>query len=154
MGNEWNNHSSISECKLSDLEKFLSATVYLSAKLRLQQEAELKRLEEETAQRIEEAVRKNVEERMETEEVKEEIERRTKDAYEKMILDVEIQLKKEKESALNEARRKEVSFVVCSFNVASLFVWVLFFGILTESSKWDLHLRNKLGEKEKSWIRC
>lgn len=54
-------------------------------------------------------MRKNVEERMNTEEVKAEIERRTKEAYEKMLLDVELQLRKEKESALNEARRKEVS---------------------------------------------
>lgn len=101
-----------------------------SAKLRLQHEAELKRLEEETARRIEEAVRKNVEERMKTEEVKEEIERRTKEAYEKMFLDVEIQLKKEKEAALNEARRKEVSLVV-----AALFVLFSGFGILAETNK-------------------
>lgn len=88
---------------------------------RLQHEAELKRLEEETARRIEEAVRKNVEERMNTEEAKAEIERRTKEAYEKMLLDVEIQLKNEKESALNEARRKEVSLIALLFN----FFWVL-----------------------------
>ena len=88
---------------------------------RLQHEAELKRLEEETAWRIEEAVRKNVEERMNTEEAKAEIERRTKEAYEKMLLDVEIQLKNEKESALNEARRKEVSLIALLFNV----FWVL-----------------------------
>lgn len=88
---------------------------------RLQHEAELKRLEEETARRIEEAVRKNVEERMNTEEAKAEIERRTKEAYEKMLLDVEIQLKNEKESALNEARRKEVSLIALLFNV----FWVL-----------------------------
>lgn len=88
---------------------------------RLQHEAELKRLEEETARRIEEAVRKNVEERMNTEEGKAEIERRTKEAYEKMLLDVEIQLKNEKESALNEARRKEVSLIALLFN----FFWVL-----------------------------
>lgn len=58
---------------------------------------------------------------MKTEEVKEEIERRTKEAYEKMFLDVEIQLKKEKEAALNEARRKEVSLVVCSILRLCLF---------------------------------
>lgn len=87
----------------------------------MQQEAELKRLEEETARRIEEAVRKNVEERMKTEEFIAEIERRTKEGYEKMFLDVELQLKKEKESALHEARRKEVSCVVL-FNV--LLLWL------------------------------
>lgn len=60
---------------------------------------------------------------MKTEEVKAEIERRTKEAYEKMFLDVEIQLKKEKESALNEARRKEVSLAVCSM----LLLYLLWF---------------------------
>jgi C4-dicarboxylate-specific signal transduction histidine kinase len=130
--------------RLYDLEKFLLASVislifflnlFSLTKCRLQHEAELKRLEEETAQRIEEAVRKNVEERMKTEEVKEEIERRTKEAYEKMFLDVEIQLKKEKEAALNEARRKEVSLASCLFNFAALFVWFSGFGILAETKK-------------------
>lgn len=97
-------------------------SLFFHGKLRLQHEAELKRLEEETARRIEEAVRKNVEERMSTEEVKEEIERRTKEAYEKMLLDVEVQLKNEKESALNEARRKEVSLVALSFNFCCFIV--------------------------------
>lgn len=64
-------------------------------------------------------MRKNVEEKMKTEQVIAEIERRTKEGYEKMFLDVEIQLKTEKESALHEARRKQVSFLVL-FNVLLL----------------------------------
>lgn len=72
-------------------------------------EAELKRLEEETAQRIEEAIRKNVEERLSSDEVQLEVERRIEEGRKKLLEDVEAQLQKEKEAALNEARQKEVS---------------------------------------------
>lgn len=76
---------------------------------RLLLEAELKRLEEETAQRIEEAIRRNVEERLSSEEVKMEIERRIEEGWKKLLEDVQAQLQKEKDAALNEARQKEVS---------------------------------------------
>lgn len=79
--------------------------------IRLQQEEELKHLEEETAKRLEEAIRKKVEEKMCSEEVKLEIERRIEEGRRKAFDDVELQLKNEKEAALTEARRKEVSIL-------------------------------------------
>ncbi|KAL5145999.1 Uncharacterized protein HKD37_06G015914 [Glycine soja] len=72
-----------------------------------QHEEELKLLEEETARRLEEAIRKNVEEKLNTEEVKLEIERRVAEGVKKLFDDVEAQLEKGKEDALTEARRKE-----------------------------------------------
>lgn len=79
--------------------------------IRRQQEEELKHLEEETAKRLEEAIRKKVEEKMCSEEVKLEIERRIEEGRRKAFDDVEVQLKNEKEAALTEARRKEVSIL-------------------------------------------
>lgn len=78
---------------------------------RRQHEEELKLLEEETARRLEEAIRKNVEEKLKSEEVKLEIERRVAEGVKKLFDDVEAQLGKEKEDALTEARRKEVSIL-------------------------------------------
>lgn len=75
----------------------------------------MKLLEEETAQRLEEAIRKNVEERLSSEEVKLDLERRIAEGVKKLFDDVEAQLEKEKEDALNEARRKEVSILTCTF---------------------------------------
>lgn len=77
---------------------------------RLQLEAELKQLEEETARRLEEEIRKRVEEKLSSEEVKLEIERRIEEGHRKLFEDVEIQLEKEKQASLTEARLKEVSF--------------------------------------------
>lgn len=68
----------------------------------------MKLLEEETAKRLEEEIRKNVEEKLNSEEVKLEIERRTEEARKKLFGDVAAQLEKEKEAALMEARQKEV----------------------------------------------
>lgn len=68
----------------------------------------MKLLEEETAKRLEEEIRKNVEEKLNSEEVKLEIERRTEEAQKKLFGDVAAQLEKEKEAALMEARQKEV----------------------------------------------
>lgn len=68
-------------------------------------------MEEETARRLEEAIRKNVEERLSSEEVRLEIERRIGEGRKKLFDDVAIQLEKEKEAALIEARRKEVSIL-------------------------------------------
>lgn len=76
---------------------------------RLQQEAELKQLEEETAKRLEEEIRRRVEEKLASDEVKLEIEKRIEEGQRKLFEDVETQLQKEKEAALNEARLKEVS---------------------------------------------
>uniref|UniRef100_A0A2N9IJU4 Arginine and glutamate-rich protein 1 n=1 Tax=Fagus sylvatica TaxID=28930 RepID=A0A2N9IJU4_FAGSY len=72
-----------------------------------QHEAELKLLEEETARRLEDAIRKNVEERLNSEEVRLEIERQIEEGRKKLFDDVATQLEKEKEAALVEARRKE-----------------------------------------------
>ena len=76
---------------------------------RIQHEIQLKLLEEETTKRIEEAIRKNVEERLNSEEVNLEIKRRIDEGQKKLFDDVVAQLKKEKETALMEARQKEVS---------------------------------------------
>ena len=80
----------------------------------------MKLLEEETARRLEEAIRKNVEEKLNTEEVKLEIERRVAEGVKKLFDDVEAQLEKEKEDALTEARRKEVSILTGIFPPISL----------------------------------
>lgn len=81
---------------------------------RIQHEIELKLLEEETAKRIEEAIRKNVEEKLNSEELKLEIQRRIEEGQKKLFDDVAAQLKKEKETALMEARQKEVSIYCIS----------------------------------------
>lgn len=75
----------------------------------------MKLLEEETARRLEEAIRKNVEEKLNSEEVRLEIERRVAEGVRKLFDDVEAQLGKEKEDALTEARRKEVSILSGAF---------------------------------------
>ena len=85
-----------------------------------QHEEELKLLEEETARRLEEAIRKNVEEKLNTEEVKLEIEKRVAEGVKKLFDDVEAQLENEKEDALTEARRKEVSILTGIFPPISL----------------------------------
>lgn len=59
---------------------------------------------------MEEEIRKRVEEKLSSEEVKLEIERRIEEGHRKLFEDVEIQLEKEKQAALTEARLKEVSF--------------------------------------------
>lgn len=83
---------------------------------RIQQEIQLKLLEEETAKRIEEAIRKNVEEKLNSEEIKLEIERRKEEGQKKLYDDVAAKLKKEKEMALTEARQKEVSISLLYFS--------------------------------------
>ena len=77
---------------------------------RLQREAELRKLEEETAMRLEEEIRRRVEEKMSSEEVGLEIERLIQEGRTKLLDDVDVQLEKEKQAALAEARQKEVSF--------------------------------------------
>lgn len=59
---------------------------------------------------MEEEIRKRVEEKLSSEEVKLEIERRIEEGHRKLFEDVEIQLEKEKQASLTEARLKEVSF--------------------------------------------
>lgn len=88
---------------------FHLVTWLLSARFRLQQEAELKQLEEETARRLEEEIRSRVEEKMGSEEIRLEIERQIEEGRKKLLDDVEAQLQREKEAALAEARAKEVS---------------------------------------------
>lgn len=87
--------------------------------LRLQQEAELKLLEEETAKRLEEAIQKNVEERMNSEEVKLDIERRVVEERKRLFDNVTTQLEKEKEAALAEARLKQV----CHLQLGLLYMY-------------------------------
>jgi arginine/glutamate-rich protein 1 len=62
---------------------------------------------------VEEAIRKRVEESLNSEEIKLEIQRRIEEGRKKMLEDVAIQLDKEKDVALIEARQKEV----VSFNL-------------------------------------
>lgn len=57
---------------------------------------------------MEEAIRKRVEERLNSEEIKVEIQRRIDEARQKLFDEVAAQLEKEKEAALIEARQKEV----------------------------------------------
>lgn len=83
--------------------------------IRLEQEAELKLLEEETAKRLEEAIQKNVEERLNSEDVKLDIERRVVEGRKKLFDDVTTELQKEKESALAEAKLKQVSIFTPAF---------------------------------------
>lgn len=105
---------------------FSSMVIYLCSPIfafgcRRQHEEELKLLEEETARRIEEAIRKNVEEKLNSDEVRLEIERRVAEGVKKLFDDVEAQLGKEKEDALAEARKKEVSRLNESFLIVSPF---------------------------------
>ncbi|TYH22967.1 hypothetical protein ES288_A04G172200v1 [Gossypium darwinii] len=74
---------------------------------RRQQEAELKLIEEETAKRVEEAILEKVEERLNSEEIKQEIQKRLEEGRRRLNDEVAIQLEKEKEAALLEARQKE-----------------------------------------------
>ena len=60
------------------------------------------------------------EEKLNTEEVKLEIEKRVAEGVKKLFDDVEAQLEKEKEDALTEARRKEVSILTGIFPPISL----------------------------------
>ena len=82
---------------------------FISPLLRRQQEAELKLLEEETAKRVEEAIRRKVEESLNSEEIRLEIQRRLEEGRKKRLDEVAVQLEKEKEAALLEARQKEVN---------------------------------------------
>lgn len=84
--------------------------------IRRQREAELKLLEEETAMRVEEAIRKNVEEKLNSEEVKLEIHRLIEEGRKKLFDDVVVQLEKEKEAALTDAREREVNLWVIFCN--------------------------------------
>ncbi|KAG5548675.1 hypothetical protein RHGRI_014128 [Rhododendron griersonianum] len=74
-----------------------------------QQEAELELIEEETAKRVEEAIRKKVEESLNSEEIKLELQRRLEEGRRKLLDVVAVQLEKEKESAVIEARKREAS---------------------------------------------
>jgi hypothetical protein len=80
---------------------------------RRQQEAELKLIEEETARRVEEAIRKKVNEALNSEEVKKEIEAKVQEGRNKLFHEIAQQLAREKEDALAEARRLEVTMLNC-----------------------------------------
>lgn len=69
----------------------------------------MKLIEEETTRRVEEAIRKRVEESLNSEEIKLEIQKRLEEGRKRLQDEVTAQLKKEKEDALIEARRKEAS---------------------------------------------
>ncbi|KAI8555144.1 hypothetical protein RHMOL_Rhmol05G0151600 [Rhododendron molle] len=81
-------------------------------KKRRQQEAELELIEEETAKRVEEAIRKKVEESLNSEEIKLELQRRLEEGRRKLLDMVAVQLEKEKESAVIEARKREANYLV------------------------------------------
>ena len=76
---------------------------------RRQQEAELKLIEEETAKRVEEAIQKKVEKRLNSEEIKQEIQKRLEEGRRRLNDEVASQLEKEKEATLLEATQKEVN---------------------------------------------
>lgn len=66
-------------------------------------------IKEETAKRVEEAIRKKVEESLNSEEIKLELQRRLEEGRRKLLDVVAVQLEKEKESAVIEARKREAS---------------------------------------------
>ncbi|XP_022973629.1 uncharacterized protein At1g10890-like [Cucurbita maxima] len=69
-----------------------------------------KKLEEDASSRVEELIQKNVEERLNSKEIKLEIQRRIKEGRKKLYDDVDMQLEKEKEAATRqkeEQARKE-----------------------------------------------
>lgn len=68
----------------------------------------MKLIEEETVKRVEEAIQNKVEVRLNTEEIKQEIQKRLEEGRRRLVAEVAAQLEREKESAEVEARRKEV----------------------------------------------
>ncbi|XP_022974373.1 uncharacterized protein At1g10890-like [Cucurbita maxima] len=69
-----------------------------------------KKLEEDASSRVEELIQKNVEERLNSKEIKLEIQRRIKEGRKKLYDDVDVQLEKEKEAVTRqkeEQARKE-----------------------------------------------
>lgn len=65
-------------------------------------------LKEETNKRVEEAIRKEVEERLNSDNLKLDINKKLEEGRTRLNEEVTAQLEKEKEAALVEARRKEV----------------------------------------------
>lgn len=72
----------------------------------------MKLVEEETAKRVEAAIKKRVEESLNCEEIKLEIRRRLEEGRGNLRDEVAAQLEKEKENALVEVKRREVSIYV------------------------------------------
>lgn len=99
-----------------DLMTYSYLTYILFYFIRRQHEAEMKLVDEETANRVEEAIKKRVQERLDSDDIKLEIQKRLEEGRKKVLIDVAAQLEKEKEAAVIEARRKE----------ASVFVFILF----------------------------
>jgi len=83
-------------------------TCYINC--RRQKEVELRLLEEETSKRVEQAIRRKVEDSLNCDEIKHEIQRRIEEGRKRIHEEVAIQIEKEKEAALNEAKLKVVSF--------------------------------------------
>jgi arginine/glutamate-rich protein 1 len=73
----------------------------------------LKLIDEETTKRVEEAIRREVEVSMHSEEIKLEVQRRLEEGRKRLHDEVAAQLEKEKESAIIEARQKEVYILDC-----------------------------------------
>lgn len=107
----------------SSLSIYLCPPIFAFGSSKRQNEEELRLLEEETARRLEEAIRKNVEEKLNSEEVKLEVERRVAEGVKKLFDDVETQLEKEKQDALTEARMKEVSILTVTGTFYPFFIW-------------------------------
>ena len=69
----------------------------------------MKLIEEETTKRLEEAIQKKVEESLNSEEMKQEIQKRLEEGRRTLNDEVAVQLKREKEDAGLQARKKEVN---------------------------------------------
>lgn len=92
---------------LAERKRVLEKAQQEEERKRRQKEAELKLLEEETARRIEEAIKKRVEEALNSAEVKLEIQICLEDGRKKMLQDVAVQLKWEKQDNVSQAKLKE-----------------------------------------------
>jgi len=75
---------------------------------RRQKEVELRLLEEETTKRVEQAIRKQVEDSLNSEEIKQEIQRQIDEGRKRIHEEVVAQIEKEKVSALVEAQQRAV----------------------------------------------
>lgn len=99
----------------------------------------MKLLEDETARRVEEAIRKKIEETLNSEEVRLEIQKRIAEGRKKLLEEVEVQLEKEKEQALIEARKKAVCTFLQFFKVITTYIILSF-----DSSQYAVSIKTSL----------
>lgn len=113
----WNVLWGVWECSQRQVRNTKLATIpsdWMNVDGRRLQEAEVKLIQEETSRRVEEAVRKKVQEALNSDEVKAEIDAKIQEGRKRIAEEVVIQLEKEKQESLAEARRKEVSRITPS----------------------------------------